>query len=91
MDLFGKLGTAEQHGREAAWQGLTPARTSLEEAQSRLRRKMRLRPRPARPQLPVFVSVHERENPVEPTAAIVTIHGEDVPPEQTETPENQVA
>lgn len=88
MGLFGKLHTAEHQGREAAWQGFTRARNSLEEAQSRLRRKMRLHPRSAKP-LRAFVPLEEKEE--ELPQPIVSINGEDLPPEEAETAEEQVA
>ena len=91
MGLFGKFRSAEQQGREAAWLGLTRARNSPDEAQSRLRRKMRIHPRSTKPQLPIFVSLQGRENPAELAQPIITINGEDLPREKTETPEEQVA
>lgn len=45
MNLRGRLHSAEYQGREAAWQGPTRVRGGIDEAQSRIRRKMRIRPR----------------------------------------------
>ena len=67
MSLIGRLHNAEHQGREAAWERFSRALTNLEEAQSRMRRRMRLHPRAAK-------SVQAAE-------PIVTINGRDVPAE----------
>ena len=90
MGVFERLRAAEHQGRDAAREGFTRARTSLEEAQSRLRRKMRIRPRPSRPQMPLFVAVRER-NDSTTSSPIVTINGRDLPREEPEIAEEEVA
>jgi hypothetical protein len=86
MNLFERLWAAEHQGRDAAREGFTRARTSLEEAQSRLRRKMRIHPRTRKPGIPLFVSLEERNDSIAPPA-IVTVNGKDLPPEEPETTE----
>ncbi len=45
MGLIDKLRNAEEQGRSAAHRGMNRARTTWEDAERRLRRKMRLHPR----------------------------------------------
>jgi len=90
MNLMERLWAAEHQGRDAAWEGFTRAFTSLEEAQSRLRRKMRIHPRPSRPHAPLFVAVRER-NDSTTASPIVTINGLDLPREEPEIAEEEVA
>ena len=90
MGVFERLRAAEHQSRDAAREGFTLARTSLEEAQSRLRRKMRIRPRPGRPQMPLVVAVGER-NDSATLSPIVTINGRDLPQEEPEIAEEEVA
>ena len=47
MGLIDKLRQAQEHGRDAAHRGLERARDSWDDAERRLRRKMRLHPRRA--------------------------------------------
>ena len=82
MNLMERLCQAEQQGREAAWQGLGQVRTGLEEAQSRIRRKMRIYPRTTKPT--VFV-------PFQDTEDTVKAHGKDLPPEKMDAPKEHVA
>lgn len=90
MTLIERLRNAEHQGREAAWHGFTRARASLEEAQSQLRRKMRIHPRTAKANIPVFVSAPEKpEIPQHPP--IVSVNGHDLPPEEEKTTKEQVA
>lgn len=91
MGVFERLRAAEHQGRDAAREGFTRARTSLEEAQSRLRRKMRIHPGTAKPRMPVFVSLEEKKDSAAFTPAIVTINGRDLPPEESEPAEEEVA
>jgi hypothetical protein len=91
MNLIERLRAAEHQGRDAARDGFTRARTSLEEAQSRLRRKMRIPPRTSKPQIPVFVSLEERNDSTMSLPAIVTVNGQDLPPEEPEKAEEEVA
>jgi len=91
MSLIGKLRQAEYQGREAALQGISRAYNSLEEAQSRMRRKMRIHPRAVKPSAPVFVSVQTNDETTGPPEPIVTVNGQDLPPTQTENTEEQVA
>ena len=78
MSLIERLHTAEHQSREAAREGFSRALTSLEEAQSRLRRRMRLHPRAGKP-----VSAKARQAAM----PIVTINGRDLPPENLRTQE----
>jgi hypothetical protein len=89
MSLMERLRKAEQQGREAAWQGLGQVRTGLEEAQSRLRRKMRIYPRTTKP--PVFVSVQDPEDTVAEPEFVLKADGEDAPPEEKDAHQEQVA
>lgn len=89
MTLIERLRSAEHQGREAAWHGFTRARASLEEAQSQLRRKMRIHPRTAKANIPVFVSAQEKLE-VPAHHPIVSVNGHDLPPEEQKTKE-QVA
>lgn len=91
MSLIGKLRDAEQQGKEAALQGLSRARTSLEEAQSQLRRKMRIHPRTAKAKVPVFVSVQKKDESAEPLQPIITVNGQDLPAEKTDNTKEHVA
>lgn len=91
MDLIERLRAAEHQGRDAAREGLIRARTNLEEAQSRLRRKMRIHPHTTKPRIPVFVSLEERNDSAASPPAIVTINGRDLPPEEPEAAEEEVA
>ena len=90
MRLIDRLWAAEHQGRDAAWEGFTRART-LEEAQSRLRRKMRIHPRPSKARIPVFVSLEQRNDSTTSPKAIVTLNGHDLPPEAPEAAEEEVA
>lgn len=72
MSLIERLHTAEHQGREAARERFSRALTNLEEAQSRLRRRMRVHPRAGKATRAAISS------PAEP---IVTINGRDIPPE----------
>ncbi|HSB75661.1 MAG TPA: hypothetical protein VLC12_08425 [Terriglobales bacterium] len=85
MSLFERVRATEHQGREAAWQGLSRARTSLEEAQSLIRRKMRLHPGSTKPALPVYVSLKTQGSA--PAQPIVSINGKDLPPEEVEASE----
>lgn len=67
MSLIERLHNAEHQGREAAWERFSRALINLEEAQSRLRRRMRVAPRAGKP--------------AQAAGPIVTINGRDVPPE----------
>ncbi len=92
MSLTERLRSAEVHGREAVSLGFQRTLTSLEDAQSQLRRKMRIHPRSSKAPLPLYVSMQERENPGKAPEPIVTINGEDQPPEtETGKEEGQVA
>ena len=91
MGLFERLRAAEHQGRDAAREGFTRARTSLEEAQSRLRRKMRIHPRSTKPRIPAFVALEEKNDSLESPPAIVTINGQDVPPGEPEVAEEEAA
>jgi hypothetical protein len=91
MNLIERLRAAEQQGRDAAREGFTRARTTLEEAQSRLRRKMRIHPRTTKPRIPLFVSLEEQNNTATSPPAIVTVNGQDLLPEEPETAEEEVA
>lgn len=91
MNLFERLWAVEHQGRDAAREGFTRARTSLEEAQGRLRRKMRIHPRTDKPRIPVFVSLEERNDSATSPPAIVTINGRDLPPGKPETAEEELA
>lgn len=88
MTLIERLRNAEHQGREAAWHGFTRARASLEEAQSQLRRKMRIHPRTMKANV-VFVSAQEKLEVPAPHP-IVSVNGHDLPPEEKKT-EEQVA
>ncbi|HEX6908272.1 MAG TPA: hypothetical protein VF154_16780 [Terriglobales bacterium] len=81
MSLRERVHTAEHQGREVARQGFT--RASLEEAQSRLRRKMRIHPRTARPALPLLISLAETHKSAVGTQPIISVNGEDLPPDET--------
>ncbi len=91
MNLIKRLRAVEHLGRDAAWEGITRAHTSLEETQSRLRRKMRIYPRATKPRIPVFVSLEDRNDSPTSAPAIVTINGQDLPPEEPEPAEEEVA
>lgn len=91
MSLAERLRAAEHQGREAAWQGFTRARISLEEVQSRLRRKMRIHPRTTKRLMPVVVPLEGQEDSATPPPVIVTVNGEDLPLEEPETAEEEVA
>jgi hypothetical protein len=91
MNLFERLSAVEHQGRDAAREGFARALTSLEEAQSRLRRKMRIHPRTAKPRIQVFVSLEERNDSATSPPAIVTVNGQDLPPEKPEAAEEEVA
>src|SRR5690348_4261500 len=91
MGLFERLRAAEHQGRYAARERFTRARTSLEEAQSRLRRKMRIHPRSTKPRIPVFVALEEKNDSLASPPAIVTINGQDVPPGEPEVAEEEAA
>ena len=91
MGLFERLRAAEHQGRDAAREGFTRARTSLEEAQSRLRRKMRIHPRTTKPRIPVFVSLGQRTDSATSPRAIVSVNGQDLPPGEPEAAEEKVA
>jgi len=91
MRLIERIHAAENQGREAAWQSFNWARTSLEEAQSRIRRKMRIHPRTAKLRIPMFVSLERKDESAVPSPPIVTVNGEDLPPEEPETAEEEVA
>jgi hypothetical protein len=91
MSLVERSRSAEHQGREAAWHGFTLARTSLEEAQSRIRHKMRIHPRTTKLRMPVVMSLEGQKDSATPPRAIVTLKGEDLPPEEPETPEEEVA
>ena len=91
MGVFERLRAAEHHSRDAAWEGFARARTSLEEAQSRLRRKMRIHPRTTKPRIPVFVSLEQRNDSAASPRAIVSVNGQDLPPGEPEAPEEEVA
>ena len=71
MSLMERFYGSEHHCREAAWERFSRALTNLEEAQSRLRRRMRLHPRTGKPPQ---VAVRSSAEP------IITINGRDVPP-----------
>ncbi|HKW27562.1 MAG TPA: hypothetical protein VJN48_17380 [Terriglobales bacterium] len=90
MRLIDRLWAAEHQGRDAAREGFTRARTSLEEAQSRLRHKMRIHPHAIKPQIPVFVSLEEQNDSAASPPPIVTVNGQDLPPEEPETKEEAV-
>ena len=79
MSLIERLHTAEHQGREAARERFSRALTNLEEAQSRLRRRMRLHPPHAGK--PLTDKAHQ------PAKPIVTINGRDVPPQDLSTKE----
>lgn len=91
MSFRERLHTAEHHGWEAARQGLMRAQASLEEAQSRLRRKMRIHPRTSKPALPMLISLADTRRSAAKTPPIITVNGEDLPPDETEAPEEQMA
>ena len=91
MNLMERLWAAEHQGRDAVWEGFTRARTNLEEAQSRLRRKMRIHPRATKPRIPLFVSLEQRNNSAASPPAIVTVNGRDLPQEEPEIVEEEVA
>ncbi|HLK34778.1 MAG TPA: hypothetical protein VKT29_16905 [Terriglobales bacterium] len=84
MNLIDRLRSAEHQGRDAAWQSFSRARLSLEEAQSKLRRKMRIRPS-GKPSL----LESRRGEPLasEQPQPIVSINGEDVQPGKLENPQ----
>jgi hypothetical protein len=90
MRLIDRLWVAEHQGRDAVREGFTRART-LEEAQSRLRRKMRIHPRASKARIPVFVSLEQRNDSATSTRAIVTVNGQDLPPDTPEAAEEEVA
>ena len=90
MGVFERLRAAEHQGRDAAREGFTRAFTSLEEAQSRLRRKMRIHPRPSRPHVPLLVPMRD-PNDSATFSPIVTINGRDLPREEPEIAEEEVA
>ncbi|HJS97695.1 MAG TPA: hypothetical protein VJ756_01295 [Terriglobales bacterium] len=90
MNLIERLRAAEHQGRDAAREGFTRARTSLEEAQSRLRRKMRIHP-PTKARMPLVMSIAGQEDSITTPRAIVTVNGKDLPPEEPETAEEEVA
>jgi hypothetical protein len=89
MNLIERLWATEHQGRDAAREGFTRALNSLEEAQSRLRRKMRIHPSASKPPVKFFVGVAEKS--VVHTRPIVTVNGKDLPPEQAEAPEEQLS
>ena len=91
MNLIERLWAAGHQGRDAAREGFTRSRTSLEEAESRLRRKMRIYPQPTKSQIPVFVSLEERNDSATSRPAIVTVNGRDLSPEEPEKAEEEVA
>jgi hypothetical protein len=91
MNLIERLRAAEHQGRDAAREGLTRALTSLEEAQSRLRRKMRIHPPSGKPRVPLVMSMAGQEDSITTPRAIVTVNGKDLPPEEPETAEEEVA
>ena len=91
MDLIERLWAAEHQGRDAAREGFTRALNSLEERQSRLRRKMRIHPRTTKPRIPVFVSLEEGNDSAASPPAIVTINGRALPREEPEAAEEEVA
>jgi hypothetical protein len=90
MNLIERLRAAEHQGRDAAREGFTRARTSLEEAQSRLRRKMRIHP-PTKSRMPLVMSIAGQEDSITTPRPIVTVNGKDLPPEEPETAEEEVA
>jgi hypothetical protein len=83
MTLIDRLRSAEQQSRGAAWQGFSWAWTNLEEAQSRLRRKMRIHPRKAKASFPLASAQGSSVEPEEPVP-IISINGEDVANEDVE-------
>jgi hypothetical protein len=91
MSLIERLRKAEQQGREVAWQELSRAYNSLDEAQSQLRRKMRIHPRTAKAKVPLFVSVQGDKEEEAPHHPIVSINGQDLPPADADKGTEQVA
>jgi hypothetical protein len=91
MGLRERLQSAEYQGREAARQGFTRVRSSADEAQSRIRRNMRIRPRTAKPGLPLKISLAHGSKAESEGQPIVSVNGQDLSPEKTEAHEEQVA
>ena len=91
MNLRGRLHSAEYQGREAAWQGPTQVRGGIDEAQSRIRRKMRIHPRTTKPSLPLLIRLAESHKSDSEGQPIVSINGEDLLPEATEAHQEQMA
>jgi hypothetical protein len=92
MSLIERLRTAEHQGRGVALEGLSWARTNLEEAQSKIRRKMRLYPRTAKPAFPSRPMQAEADSAeLEEREPIVSINGEDVLPEDLEPEEEKAS
>ena len=90
MSLIDRLRKAEQQGRDLAWHELSRAYNSMDEAQSQLRRKMRIHPRAAKPKIPVFVATQDNQEPA-PPQPIVSINGQDIPSGKAEKSKEQVA
>ena len=85
MSLRERLQSAEYRGREAAGQGFTRVRGSLDEAQSRIRRNMRIHPRTAKPSLPLVISLAQGYKAESEGQTIVSVNGQDLRPEKTES------
>jgi hypothetical protein len=84
MSLRERLHNAEYQGREAARQGFTRVRGSLDEAQSRIRRNMRIHPRTAKPSLPLVIRLAQGYKAESEGQPIVSVNGQDLQPEKTE-------
>lgn len=69
MGLIDKLREAEEQGRGAAHRGLDKARGAWDDAERRLRRKMRLHPRPAKENSPEPAPANPQP-PVSSTASV---------------------
>ena len=83
MGLMDSLRRAEQESKALARRGLEKARNGMEEAESTMRRKMRVHPRPpvsiaTRPPAsePIPISENNADDPA--AGAIVSINGRDV-------------
>jgi len=78
MGLMDSLRRAEQEGHALARRGLEKARNGVADAESTMRRKMRVHPRLSTPTTPS--KAEAAEDPA--TGGIVSIHGRDVDPEE---------
>jgi len=80
MGLMDSLRRAEEEGKSLARRGMEKARTSMDDAERMMRRKMRVHPR-STPAANVGATRATNDQTPDPaTGGIVSIHGRDVDP-----------